>query len=237
MLILFLANWPGKNISALSMLPTDDSGKTHLLNRRGLFRTTIAASSIAVSSSQVPIPAAQAASTGKSRTVGYAVQHTEREWAYMLSGAQYNILRQGGTERQKSSILNTFTAEANVGTYRCAGCETPLFTSTEKFSSGTGWPSFASALEGVEVEDLDPIRATLDGREVRCRTCGGHLGDLFNDGWIYVGSRAAETGKRYCIDGAALVFQPADGGKEVLGDQPPPNKIIMYESPMYRDSQ
>lgn len=178
---------------------------------------------------------ASAAADLKSRTEGYAVQHTEREWAYILSGAQYNILRKGGTERQKSSILNTFTM-ANVGSYTCAGCATPLFTSQDKFSSGTGWPSFSAALEGVEAEDVDPVRAALDGREVRCGTCGGHLGDLFNDGWIYRGSSAAKTGKRYCIDGAALIFKPEGGGEDVFGDDPPPSKVINYEQSMYRDN-
>ena len=152
---------------------------------------------------------------------------------YILSGAQYNILRKGGTERQKSSIHNTSTTE-NVGSYVCAGCNTPLFTSADKFSSGTGWPSFSTALQGVEEEELDSIRATLDGKEVRCATCGGHLGDLFNDGWIYRGTSAAKTGKRYCIDGAALIFKPEDGGEDVFGDLPPPNRVIKYEQSMYR---
>ena len=62
-------------------------------------------------------------------------------------------------------------------------------------------------MEGVQVEDVDPIRATLDGREVRCGSCGGHLGDLFNDGFIFRGTSAAKTGKRYCIDGAACEFE------------------------------
>mmetsp|Transcript_46823 Transcript_46823/g.98323 ORF Transcript_46823/g.98323 Transcript_46823/m.98323 type:complete len:223 (-) Transcript_46823:1082-1750(-) len=182
-----------------------------------------------------PSAAAQAAATPKSRTEGYAVQHTEREWAYILSGAQYNILRKGGTERQKSSILNTFTT-ANAGTYTCAGCGTPLFASQDKFSSGTGWPSFSVALSGVEAEEVDAVRATLDGREVRCGTCGGHLGDLFNDGWIYRGTSAAKTGKRYCIDGAALIFKPEGGGEDVFGDDPPPNRVIQYQPSMYRDT-
>jgi peptide-methionine (R)-S-oxide reductase len=154
---------------------------------------------------------------------------------YILSGAQYNILRKGGTERQKSSILNTYTTE-NVGTYVCAGCNTPLFSSADKFSRGTGWPSFSTALSGVEEEVLDPIRATLDGKEVRCFICGGHLGDLFNDGWIYRGTSAARTGKRYCIDGAALIFKPEGGGEDVFGDMPPPNRVIRYEQSLYRDA-
>jgi len=131
--------------------------------------------------------------------------------------------------------LNTFTASDNVGTYVCAACPTALFASDDKFSSGTGWPSFATALPGVEAEALDPVRATLGGREVRCGTCGGHLGDLFNDGWVYVGTKAFATGNRYCIDGAALVFKPSDESDPVFGDQPPSNKVINYESAIFRD--
>ena len=120
--------------------------------------------------------------------------------------------------------------------YVCAGCQTPLFESSAKFNSRTGWPSFAKALEGVEEEELDAFRATLAGREVRCATCGGHLGDLFNDGWIYAGTQAFETGNRYCIDGGALIFKPSDGGEDVYGDSPPPNKVINYEPSIFRDN-
>mmetsp|Transcript_3391 Transcript_3391/g.6270 ORF Transcript_3391/g.6270 Transcript_3391/m.6270 type:complete len:294 (-) Transcript_3391:351-1232(-) len=206
-------------------------------DRRAFFGALAASTASAVVS---PTRASAAAANPKSRVDGYAVHHTEREWAYLLSGPQYNILRRGGTERQKSSILNTFTS-SDRGTYVCAGCATPLFASDAKFSSGTGWPSFATALEGVEVEDLDPIRATLDGREVRCGTCGGHLGDVFNDGWIYVNTAAFASGKRYCIDGASLIFKPegtrGNGEVEdVYGDQPPPNKMIRYEQSMYRNA-
>jgi len=219
--------------------------------RRKWFRDTFAAgTTIAAASTATAYPSSANAAqpNPKSRTDGYAVQYTEREWAYILSGPQYNILRRGGTERQRSSILHTFSA-LNAGTYLCAGCRTPLFASADKFDSRTGWPSFSACLDGggggVETEDLDPIRATLDGREVRCGTCGGHLGDLFNDGWVYPGTSAFATGKRYCIDGAALIFKPsnaAEGASEVgeadliYGDQPPPNKVIRYESPVYRDA-
>mmetsp|Transcript_20575 Transcript_20575/g.51177 ORF Transcript_20575/g.51177 Transcript_20575/m.51177 type:complete len:306 (+) Transcript_20575:61-978(+) len=211
-----------------------DDAPHHNKNRRMFFRDGgLAASTTAVSALGFPLVAA--AKTDKSRTEGYAVQHTEREWAYLLSGAQYNILRRGGTERQKSSILNTYTS-SNEGSYVCAGCQTPLFDSKDKFSSGTGWPSFARALEGVEQEEMDPISATLGGREVRCATCGGHLGDLFNDGWVYLGTQAFETGNRYCIDGGALIFKPQNGGEDVYGDLAPPNKVINYDSPMFRDN-
>lgn len=161
---------------------------------------------------------ASAAST-KSRTDGYPVQHTEREWSYMLSGAQYNILRQGGTERPYSSVLES---EERPGTYVCAGCGTPLFVSEAKFHSGTGWPSFASALDDVEVENVNPIQANLAGAELRCGKCGGHLGDVFNDGMLFVGTEAFKTGKRFCIDGGALLFQPEGGGADIVGDTAPP---------------
>lgn len=226
LVVVVVLTYGVSSTSALAA-PSHDSSS---VDRRCLLRTTL------VTMATTTATVAHSADL-KSRTEGYAVQHTEREWAYILSGAQYNILRQGGTERQKSSILHTFTT-AEVGTYKCAGCNTPLFASADKFPSGTGWPSFSNALSGVEEEALDPIRATLGGKEVRCHTCGGHLGDLFNDGRLYLGSSAANTGKRYCIDGAALIFKPADeGAEEVFGDTPPPNKVIQYQPSIYRSQE
>ena len=238
------------------------------INRRKFLKekpALIVSSVIAAAATTAAADPTFAAATTKSRTDGYKVQHSDREWSYILSGQQYNVLRQGGTERQKSSILNTFTSKDHVGTYVCAGCNTPLFTSESKFSSGTGWPSFAysytdsisktksdgdgggggNEIGGVEIEQLDPIRSALNGREVRCNTCGGHLGDLFNDGYMYIGTSAFDSGQRYCIDGSALIFKPTsttDGlvGKEgedtrIFGDMPPPNKTIRYEQSMYRN--
>jgi peptide-methionine (R)-S-oxide reductase len=154
-------------------------------------------------------PAWAGGSGGKSRTDGYAIQKTEAEWKDALSPMQYFVLREGGTERPYDSVLE---GEDRPGTFACAGCGTPLFESKDKFHSGTGWPSFARALDpGVEIQNVDPVsrRLLLLGAELRCRTCGGHLGDVFSDGFLFVGTEAEKTGQRFCIDGAALVFDPA----------------------------
>jgi len=166
---------------------------------------------------------------GKNRTDGYNVQHSANEWTTLLSGTQYNVLRKGGTERQRGSILEK---EKRPGTYVCAGCNSPLFASTSKFESGTGWPSFESAIaaDATEIEELDWIHS-LDGAEVRCRTCGGHLGDVFGDGRRY----GSKTGKRYCINGAALIFLSEGGARDLRGDVPPPNKVIEYEPASRRE--
>lgn len=158
----------------------------------------------------------------KSRTQGYDVQKTSAEWSSVLSPTQYDILRNGATERPYSSILE---GEERVGTYVCAGCGTPLFESKVKFHSGTGWPSFARALSGVEIEQVNAVQANLSGAELRCGTCGGHLGDVFADGFLFVGTPAFVSGKRFCIDGAALVFEPSKNGEAVVrGDQSPPKE-------------
>uniref|UniRef100_A0A7S1B4P0 MsrB domain-containing protein n=1 Tax=Corethron hystrix TaxID=216773 RepID=A0A7S1B4P0_9STRA len=134
---------------------------------------------------------------------------------------QYEVLRNGATEVPYSSILES---EVRDGVFACAACETKLFDSKQKFKSGTGWPSFGRALPGVETENINPVAAGLVGAELRCKTCGGHLGDVFNDGFLFVGSPAFTSGKWYCIDGAALVFQPRNGDSFVAGDVSPPRK-------------
>ncbi|KAL3823537.1 hypothetical protein ACHAXA_007215 [Cyclostephanos tholiformis] len=133
-----------------------------------------------------------------------------------------------------SSILE---GEEREGTYACAGCGATHFDSDQKFHSGTGWPSFAGcANDNVEVEDVTKFRYQLSGAEARCRACGGHLGDVFADGYLFPGTPAFVTGRRYCIDGAALAFLPSGGGDGdgdgdgdddgasygvVMGDRPP----------------
>lgn len=178
----------------------------------------------------VASPRKSNAMNSKSRSEGYPVQRSEREWAYVLSGKQYNILREGGTEQPFSSVLE---GDDRPGKFRCAACATDLFASESKFHSGTGWPSFATALAGVETERVNPVQASLLGAEIRCASCGGHLGDVFSDGKLYVGTPAFASGKRNCVDGAALIFKPADGGEDVYGDIPPPKK--KKEMPSFLD--
>ena len=141
------------------------------------------------------------------------MRKTDSEWRKELSTSAYYILRRGGTERPNSSPL---VNEKRAGSFVCRGCGSKLFESADKFNSGTGWPSFGDATANVEVEAVAFEQFT--GAELRCATCGGHLGDRFKDGALWPGTKAGETGLRYCIDGAALVFVPADGSPPRRGD-------------------
>jgi peptide-methionine (R)-S-oxide reductase len=128
----------------------------------------------------------------------FAVNHTPEQWRRLLGAERYAVLRQASTERPFSSpLLN----EHRRGTFTCAGCANPLFSSTTKFDSGTGWPSFWKALPGAVVTRSDR-GLMMDRTEVLCARCGGHLGHLFGDG-------PRPTGLRYCMDGLALNFRPA----------------------------
>jgi peptide-methionine (R)-S-oxide reductase len=132
------------------------------------------------------------------QTETFEVTHTDAEWRQLLTPAQYNILRQQGTEPPFSSpLLN----EHRKGNFNCAGCALPLFSSATKFDSGTGWPSFWQPLPNA-VRTSDDTSLGMDRTEVHCRRCGGHLGHVFPDG-------PPPTGLRYCMDGLALNFTPA----------------------------
>jgi len=128
----------------------------------------------------------------------FAVTRTPAEWRKRLGPARYAILRQGGTERPFTSPLNK---EGRRGTFTCAGCGLPLFSSAAKFESGTGWPSFFRPLANAVVTKTDRS-LMLSRTEVLCRRCGGHLGHVFRDG-------PKPTGLRYCINGLALRFVPS----------------------------
>jgi len=126
------------------------------------------------------------------------VEKTDAEWKRELAPEQYRVLRGHGTERAGTSPLNV---EKRDGVYRCAGCGAELFDAATKFESGTGWPSFFAPRAGATETSVD--RSLFMKRtEVHCARCGGHLGHVFPDG-------PKPTGERYCMNGAALAFEPS----------------------------
>ncbi len=136
---------------------------------------------------------------GDARAEGFEIVKSDEEWRKILSEAEYQVLRQEDTERPFTSDL---LQEKRAGTFTCAGCDLPLFSSTTKYESGTGWPSFWEPLPDAVATRTD-YKLFLARTEVHCRRCGGHLGHVFDDG-------PAPTGKRYCMNGIALDFVPDD---------------------------
>ncbi|WP_028888967.1 peptide-methionine (R)-S-oxide reductase MsrB [Tenacibaculum ovolyticum] len=128
----------------------------------------------------------------------YKVSKTNKEWKTLLTKKQYYVLREAGTEHQNSSPLNK---NYSKGIYVCAACKTPLYESKHKYNSGSGWPAFDRAIKKNVELDVD-YKIGYARTELKCNTCGGHLGHSFNDG------PRATTGKRHCINGAALKFIP-----------------------------
>lgn len=125
---------------------------------------------------------------------------TDREWREKLSAEQYQVLRQGGTER---AFTGEYWDTKTEGIYRCAGCGEKLFHSGTKFDSGSGWPSFFEPLSPKIIEEEEDRSFGMSRTEIKCAKCGGHLGHVFDDG-------PNPTGLRYCVNSASLDHDPTD---------------------------
>lgn len=127
----------------------------------------------------------------------YKVVKTDAEWKAQLTPMEFYVLRKAGTERAFTGKYDKFYKD---GVYNCKACSTPLFKSNHKFNSGTGWPSFDTAIKGNVGYDTD-YDLGYARTEIHCNTCGGHLGHVFNDG------PSDTTGKRYCVNSVSLQFE------------------------------
>jgi peptide-methionine (R)-S-oxide reductase len=127
------------------------------------------------------------------------ISKTEEEWKAQLTPEQFAVTRQQGTER---AFSHPYNAQKDAGTYRCVCCNAPLFASSAKYDSGTGWPSFYAPLRPESVSEHDDSGLFARRTEIKCAACAAHLGHVFSDG-------PKPTGLRYCMNGTALKFDPA----------------------------
>ena len=131
----------------------------------------------------------------------YQVEKSDAEWREELTADEYAVLRQAATERPWTGEL---LDESRAGVYACAACGAELFKSGTKFDSGCGWPSFYESVDPAAVQLIDDTSMGMVRTEVRCATCGSHLGHVFPDGY------GTPTGDRYCINSISLTLEPAD---------------------------
>ena len=143
-------------------------------------------------------------------------KRSTEEWRGTLNDDQYRVLREAGTEAPGSGALLHNKAS---GTYRCAGCGARLFGSDTKYDSGSGWPSFTAPVEGEAVAEITDRSHGMDRTEVRCKACEGHLGHVFPDG-------PGADGLRYCINSAALDFDPQAANDKAAADKAANDKAI-----------
>lgn len=134
---------------------------------------------------------------------------TDAEWLELLGPERFEILRRAGTERPGSGVHN---ATKDPGTFTCGGCGEPLFSSTDKFDSGSGWPSFDRPVNSSAVTTESDHSHGMVRTEVRCARCDGHLGHVFDDG------PRETTGARFCINSLALDFEPEDAERDPASD-------------------